>query len=139
MNNKTDRKPESFDWVTARAKCTAAEIFTKLKMMIETDVEIRNSDAIRQKNTTKFSIVATVEERFVVVAQQYDTQKKIIFALKGQQIEVSALNGPLFTATVTLSDDGECRAKVLDQEYDLWQLRKKALESLFFPNYRDDQ
>jgi hypothetical protein len=38
-----------------------------------------------------------------------------------------------FEATVTLNDEGRCVAKVDDQERELWQLRKMALEKLFLP------
>jgi len=38
----------------------------------------------------------------------------------------------ILEATLTLNDSGECRVKIGGQEYELWQMRKKALENLFF-------
>ena len=40
----------------------------------------------------------------------------------------------LFSASVTVNNDKECVVVVGDEELEQWQFRKKALETLFFPN-----
>jgi hypothetical protein len=130
MNNSTEHKPENFDWVTARAKCTSAAMFTKIRMLIEGDI-----DEIRQINSMFFHFVSAKENRFAVVGKMDIVQKSVIFVLENDQIVVSTPDAHLFSATVTLSNDGECRLKVSGEEYDLWQFRKKALEDLFFDGY----
>jgi hypothetical protein len=57
----------------------------------------------------------------------------IRFKLNPPKIEVlDANDARLFDATVTLSDDGECRFMVDGAEREFWQLRKRALEDLFY-------
>jgi hypothetical protein len=37
-----------------------------------------------------------------------------------------------FTGALTLNNNGECRLRVKDEELEQWQVRRMALEELFF-------
>lgn len=134
MSNSIDQKPDNFDWVTARAECSIVAVFEKLKILIETDVEIRNK--LRQKDSDSpiFKLVSA-NNRFTVLAEGHYVHKTVVFALSSKGISAISSDGHIFQATVTLCNDGICRAKIGEQEYDLWQLRKMALEDLFFREY----
>jgi hypothetical protein len=134
MSDGAERKPETFDWVTARAKCSSVEIFAKLRMAAEQDVQRRL--ALRKHDETWFRFVAGNELRFAVVAEEPITNisKTITFSMFDGQIKAADAEGKIIvTGRPTLGDDGECRVRIAaDKTVDLWQLRKMALEDLFF-------
>jgi hypothetical protein len=138
MNDRPDRKPENFDWVRARAACSLFQFFEKLKLQIEEDVKARNAISPQQPQY-KFSIVNAGNNGFSVLIEGTSEWNRIHdsvrFTISNDKISVFTIGGLMFDATVTLCDDGECRARIGGQEYDSWQLRKKALEELFFKAY----
>jgi hypothetical protein len=134
MNSTTERKPESFDWVTARAACSLARVFEKLKLQIQDDIKARN--ALRPPGAHyAFSVVEGGSKAFSVLVEGKNVHVSVRFDLDDEKISVYSKDGVTFTGTVTLCDDGECRVKIGDQEHDLWQVRKMALEDLFFRAY----
>jgi hypothetical protein len=57
----------------------------------------------------------------------------VTFSIGANSIIVRDENDTLmFKAFPTVCNDGECRLKVDGQERELWQVRKQALEGLFF-------
>ena len=59
--------------------------------------------------------------------------ERVEFCRCEKTIQVNDKDGKkILEATLTLNDSGECRVKIGGQEYELWQMRKKALENLFF-------
>jgi hypothetical protein len=74
-----------------------------------------------------------VEPNHIVVVKEDESfGKYVTFRLIKTEIVVSDDSGkPVFSASLTLNDDGECRFKVADKELDSWQFRKKALEEQF--------
>ena len=134
-NFSTERKPEAFDWVTERSKCTAGKFFEKLKMQITQDVEVRNA-LLPHGTHYAFSFVPSSGAGFfTVLVEGHLIHDSVAFNLNGEKIAVASKNGVLFEATVTLCDEGDCRAKIGNQVFDSWQLRKMALEELFFRSY----
>jgi hypothetical protein len=121
-----------FEWVKERAKCSAVEMFKKLELGARSDVDAVNS--LRSPGDhIKFS-VAEQGNRFSVIRESDLANKSaaVDFALNQSIIDIS--DGVLvhFSALVTLNNDGECKLLVKDQELELWQVRRKALENLFF-------
>jgi hypothetical protein len=139
MSDASERKPDNFDWVRERAECCAATMFEKLKMLIASDVEAINE--VRKKDAAyiSFKFVSGHSERFAVTATHEESfHRSVAFTLYKGEILVTGPDGDgtMFTVTVGLSDEGDCRCRISGQEYDLWQIRKKALEELFFRNFR---
>ena len=133
MSGSAERKPDNFDWVKARADCSSAEIFTRLRMAITDDVEKRI--ALRKQSGTWFKFVASSDTRFAVVAEEpiIRTSKTVMFTVANGQIKATDGEGKdIFVGRPTLGDDGECRLKIGEASFDLWQIRKMALEDLFF-------
>jgi hypothetical protein len=135
MNNSLERKPDDFDWVSARDNCSAAVLFEKLRNLIAADVETRNK--LRRKDEPFFKFETINANRYTVVAenQLLHTHDSVSFVLKGGEISAVGTEKDVFTSTVTLCDDGECRLKIGSKSYDLWQIRRMALEGLFFGAY----
>lgn len=136
--NAKERRPDDFDWVTARAGCSIGVIFEKLKSLIQQDVETRNSN--RETHVAwAFRFIDEGKGSFSVLVEGSKIHLTIKFILDRERISVFRADGKMFDVFATLSNDGECRAKIDNQEYDLWQVRKMSLEDFFFKNYFESQ
>ncbi len=123
-----------FDWVSARSACSLVAIFEQLKMQLQEDVAKRQS--LREEMAHYGFRIVGKDKRLAVVVEGSGIYDSVLFILTDSGIEVADKDGKLrFKATPTLSDDGECRLKVGDQERELWHVRKMALEELFFRPY----
>ena len=121
-----------FNWVDARAACSLARVFQRLRLEIEADVEVRNSK--RSANPYyAFSVEATSGSILVKFNGKAIPSSSVMLKLGEKAISVhDGHNQLLIEATLTLSDAGQCRLKVNDQEKEFWQFRRMALEKLFF-------
>src|SRR5216683_3617796 len=116
-----------FDWVSARSACSLVAIFEQLKMQLQEDVAKRQS--LREEIAHYGFRIVGKDKRLAVVVEGSGIYDSVLFILTDSGIEVADKDGKLrFKATPTLSDDGECRLKVGDQERELWHVRKMALE-----------
>ena len=124
---------EGFDWVTSRALCSPGKVFEKLYLQVKEDVEARNKLLAASRDA--FYVEAN-NSRFSVSVPTSPLHPRILFSLvNGETIMVEDGKGKLiFEATLTLNDQGECRLKVNGQEREFWQVRRMALEDLFFPS-----
>jgi len=121
---------EEVDWVKAREACSTAEMFEKLKREVEKDVDERNKQLPAPADYA-FKVVDKGDSLTVLrEAQQASTS--VVFSLDGRHIVVKQRDRVLFSATVTLNDEGECRFKINGEEKQSWHLRKLALEDIFF-------
>jgi hypothetical protein len=90
---------------------------------------------IGEKERMAFSMVSEGRRFTVQVEGKNNLYRGVTFGLTLAGITVHSAaygNDLLYDATLTLSDDGECRLKVNDKEYDLWQFRKLVLQGIFF-------
>jgi hypothetical protein len=131
----------TFDWVTARAKCSASEVYRDFLQQIKRDVEIRNGalSANERRHEVNFYFGGYNAPISVVVAAQtggqYLGEKRLahaIFTKIPEGISVEYADGKTLIGHLTLSQDGECRLKVDGVEYSFWQFRKLVLEPIFF-------
>ncbi|MGB7592132.1 MAG: hypothetical protein WBO19_12925 [Terriglobia bacterium] len=120
---------EDFDWVTARACCLPGEAFERLRLQIKKDIDIKNSLLTAQRDA--FAMVDNGDSFSVIVPS--NPLRKISFHVSGEKIIVSRKGKSIFEASLTLNNEAECRLKINGQEYDFWQVRRMALEDLFFP------
>lgn len=127
--------PPDFDWVSARAKCAAADMFENLRQLAKTNVDQRNAFREPHAKGDRFYLRDSSYGRRFTVDDSYGySRRSVDFHLKpGDVIAVLGLDATQnFNATLTLNDKGECKFKVNGDELDPWQLLKRALEPLFF-------
>jgi hypothetical protein len=130
----TEKKPKNFDWVTARAECSADKIFEKLKLQVQENVTVRKR-LMPSERHYGFEFVESGSTAFSVTVVGNHLHDSVRFHLGDEQINVRNWNGEEYQLFATLCDDGECRVKVNGNEYDLWQVSKMALEDLLFKKY----
>jgi hypothetical protein len=137
MNDKPENKTEEapkWDWVTERSSCTYPKVFSALLSDVEADVKSRN--ALRPQNAPYEFSVEEKGSEFAVVLQAKDVRKSVTFVLADHAIIVRADDESFkFEVALAFSRDGKCKLKVNDEDRNRWQVRRMALEDLFFPNY----
>ena len=133
VGNGEKEAPKS-DWVTKRSACSLPKIFKDLRVQIEEDVKTRNG--LRPNNSPyEFSVTENGAD-FAVRLIAKDVRKAITFSLADHAISVrDDASNQMFEVTLSFNDGGDCKLYVNEQERDIWQVRRMALEDLFFLGY----
>jgi hypothetical protein len=129
-----DKSKLGFDWVTERSACSLPKIFKTLLLQVKEDVKARN--ALRPNNSPYEFSVEEKGENFSAVLKTGDVQMSVVFGLVEHAISVRDDKGnQMFEVTITFNEEGKCRLRVDDDERELWQVRRMALEELMFRGY----
>ena len=132
-----DNAPDQFQWVSAQAECTAAVMFERLRAGVKQDVERRNAlvgfdDGSRfefSEDGEAFDVARLEGSRFT----DPKTAALVRFERAGRRINVRGEDVDVdFTAILTLDPAGQCRFVVGEALYAEWEVRRMALELLFF-------
>lgn len=126
---------DSYDWVAERAACSLAVIFATLKLQVQEDVKRRTNLRPAEANYG-FTFRDHGDGFFVGLDATPIHATPIHFSIMFKRglntIEISGDGIKAFEASPTISDDGECRLKIKGVERQFWQVRRMALEKLFF-------
>jgi hypothetical protein len=130
--------PENLNWVKVRAACSIGAMFKALELGAHEDVA-EVTLLIKPQDNIAFSVVAN-HRRFSVIREDGATAgtpvpvtREVNFVLEGKAIVISDGNGRLqLKATITLNNEGQCKLVVENNEVEQWQVRRMALEKLFF-------
>jgi hypothetical protein len=139
-----EHPPEDFDWVNAQATCTTSSMFQRLRTRVREDVQKRNGVFNRQDGW-KFEFFEEGDEFEVSrVVPSGATGTRVValvrFAREGRRIHVQGEDIDVeFVAIVTLDASGDCRFVVGEALYSDWEIRKMALEMLFFEEYEEPE
>ena len=129
-----DKSKSGFDWVAERSACSLPKIFKTLLLQIKEDVKTRNE--LRPDNSPYEFSVEEKGENFSAVLKTADVQMSVVFSLVDRAISVRDDKGnQMFEVTISFSEEGKCKLRVNDEERELWQVRRMALEELMFRGY----
>jgi hypothetical protein len=134
VSDKAETYGSKFDWVTGRSLCSIPNVFRALTLEVEDDVKTRN--ALRPNNSPyEFSVAENVDD-FTVTLKAEDVDRSVTFSRAEHAILVRDDEGKtMFEVTLTFNDEGDCKLHVNQQERELWQVRRMALEELMFRGY----
>lgn len=119
-----------FDWVRARSECSLRNIFLRLSAGIKNDALTR--DEIERKSGTNLHFeFMDLPSVVLVTRREGERSQKVEFTLGADDITVDGYGGR-FTAAPGYNSTGDCTLIVHGEELELWQVRRKALELLFF-------
>jgi hypothetical protein len=136
--------PDDFDWVTAQAKCSAALMFERLRTRVREDVQRRNG-IFNRNDGWKFEFHEEGDEfeasRAVAPGSTVSNGAAFVrFERTGRRIHVQGEDVDVeFTAVVTLDVAGLCRFVIGEAVYSEWEIRRMALEQLFFEEPDDSE
>jgi hypothetical protein len=133
-----DLSADDFDWVTAQAACTPVTMFARILAGVRRYVERRNALAdpadefafeVREDEDGQFEVVRTIGKP----AETTDVNAAVTFDRAGPRINIKGDGVDVdFTAIAGINPSGACRLFVGEAEYSEWEVRKLALEQLFF-------
>src|SRR5450759_4670074 len=126
-----DTAESTYDWVSARAACSLAVIFRTLKLQVGEDVKNR-TDLRPDQSHYGFRFADHGPDTFIVGLDANPLHQSVLFKLEPNKIEISGDGIKTFEAIPTINDEGKCRLKVNGIEREFWQVRRMALEKLFF-------
>ena len=139
----TQDTPADFDWVSAQSQCTVRSMFERLRTRVREDVQKRNS-LFDRADHAKFEFYDEGEGEFEVSRHvpSRGTETRVtgvvVFAREGSRIHVRGEDVDVeFVAVVTLDVTGACRFVVGEAVYSDWEIRRMALELLFFEESSD--
>lgn len=140
---------DHFNWVTAQAKCSTQTMFEQLRAGIQADVQTRNGIFDRHDHwrfefhddedgfeVTRLEVPpsgappSARNTSRVTASVQFTRQGRRIH-VQGEDVDVELI------AIVTLDATGQCLFAVGEVFYAAWQIRKMALEQLFFEESDD--
>ena len=131
----TEQTPEDFDWVSAHASCNAAATFDRLRAGAAEDVGRRNAQ-IGDDGHPRFAVEdGEDEDQFEVTRIDDDDQVTafVSFKREGRRILVAGDGVDVdLTIVTTVDASGACRCVVGEALYTEWEVRRMALEVLFF-------
>jgi hypothetical protein len=131
---------DNFDWVTAQAGCSVEQMFLKLQDGARADVERRNGATFGRRDDWRFEFHADQGEGFEVVRIAGSSKESAIvtFQREGLRIDITGDGVDVqITAIVGINPHGDCRYYVGEVEYLGWEVRKQALDMLFFEESED--
>jgi hypothetical protein len=135
----TGSNDDNFDWVTSLAGCSAEQMFQKLMAGTKADVDRRNGATFGSKQTWRFEFHED-EDGFEVVRTGGTSREAgfVTFQREGPRINISGDGVDVhLTAIVGINANGDCRYFIGEGEFLGWEVRKQALEQLFFDSGED--
>jgi hypothetical protein len=135
-----DSTTHDFDWVSAQAGCTTEQMFKQLLDGARRDVDRRNATAFGRQDGWRFELHVDDDDNFEVtrIAGSSTASAFVTFAREGPRIHIAGDGVDIeMTAIVSINPSGECRYFVGESEYLGWEVRKLALDMLFFERTED--
>jgi hypothetical protein len=125
--------PRELDWVKERAACTIDKMFVLLHKAVEDDAK-RVNEIRRLPDYAAFEVILNREGDIFTVKAAEALKPYVKFTKEDDTIIVSSDPTTVdMVLRVGLSDEGRCKLTDNASELEQWQVRKIALEGLFFP------
>jgi len=124
--------PQNLDWIAVRNACTLAAVFSELRFAVEGDANKINA-AHGLDGDEAFTVKTIEPNGFVVYKVRHGSNKSVRFFLEADRIEIhDDFTGQKYAAGITLTNEGRCKMRIAGEELEQWQVRRMALETLFF-------
>jgi hypothetical protein len=128
MNNM----PQELDWVTVRAACSVEQVFKELHQGVKDDVEAMNL-LCEQREEAPIAMSTHRAGNAFFVGRGQAIKPVVRFLLGKDRIEIAdEVSNQTFVVTLTLNNEGRCKLRIEQEEFEQWQVRRMSLEKLFF-------
>jgi hypothetical protein len=128
MNNV----PQELDWVNVRSNCSTVEMFKQLRAACEGDVAEINA---KRNNVVSFRLTLNSSGTMFIVSEEGSLTREVKFYLGEEFIKVVRPGMEDVRLVPTLNNEGRCKLSNNQAELEQWQVRRMALEDLFFGPY----
>jgi len=136
-----DSTMDDFDWVSAQAGCRTDLMFQRLLEGARKDVDRRNAAGFGRQDKWRFEVNVDGDSAFEVarIAESSRDSALVTFEREGPRINISGDGVEVqLTAITSVNASGNCRYFVGEHEFLGWEVRKLALEPLFFEETDED-
>jgi hypothetical protein len=136
----TGSNEDNFDWVSAQGGCSAAQMFQKLQDGARADVDRRNGATFGRTDGWRFEFNED-EHGFEVVRIAGSSRDSgfVTFQREGPRITITGDGVEVhMTAIVGINAHGDCRFFIGELEFLGWEVRKQALDQLFFGDSEEE-
>jgi hypothetical protein len=125
--------PTELNWVPLRAKCSVIEVFERLREEAQMDVTEREKIRESEKRSDyHFKFIDGNDTFTIALEGGLDVRRRVRFSLKESHIEITKDDGSSLLASTALNEEGRCVLRINNQNCERWQVRKMALDHLFF-------
>jgi len=136
-----DQSSHDFDWVSAQAQCNVRVMFERLRTRVRDDVLKRNG-LLGRADGWRFEFDSEDDAfevaRLVGGGPQPNVTGIVTFERSGRRILIHSEDVELdLTVVVALDPEGVCRFVVDEAMYSDWEIRRMALEQLFFEEHEE--
>jgi len=137
MNHEWKQKPDDWDWVSERGRCSGAAVFETLWGLARESVKKRNDQNKEGTDKERFNISQPQRHTFVVSDTFVRFESRAVAVeLGSEEIHVRRSGKTEETVyTLSLNDSGDCRLLSGGVHYQPWQVMRRALEDLFFGDW----
>lgn len=138
-----DQTADDFNWVSAQAQCSTGVMFEQLRTRVRADVQTRNELTTRD-DEWRFEFESE-DDAFDVTRVRGsladpEVSAVVTFERAGRRILIHSEEIDVnITAIVTLDPGGSCRLVVGEALYSDWEIRRMALELLFFEEHEEQE
>ena len=132
---------DDFDWVSAQAACRIDLMFQRLLEGARKDVDRRNAAGFGRRDKWRFEVNVDGDNAFEVTRSGESSRAGafVTFEREGPRINIAGDGVDVqLTAITAINASGECRYFVGEHEFLGWEVRKMALEPLFFGDDEED-
>jgi hypothetical protein len=124
--------PVELDWVQKRAACSLEKVFKELAVEIEDDVRAINQFP-RWPHEEPIESGLNRDGSILFVRRGQSVRPVVKLILGQTRIEIiDEVSNQTLSVTLTLNDEGRCKLRIGTEELEKWQVRRRALEALFF-------
>jgi len=125
--------PRELDWVKKRAACSLKQVFSELHRGVMEDVKDANEVLSTSPRRTPFEVIVSRDGEDFTVQRGESIRPTVSFVILGEHIAISSsATNEKWEFTVGLNNEGRCLLRENGDEFEQWQVRKMALEGLFF-------
>jgi hypothetical protein len=130
--------PQELNWVKQRFECSVLRLFADLHKAIEEDVRVANEILPTSPRNRPFEVVPNATGDGFAVRREQTIRPTVTFRLESEpeRIVINSGAAKKWNFSVGLSNEGRCLLREDGKEYELWQVRRMALEVLLFGQSR---
>lgn len=130
--------PQDLNWVKQRFECSVRRMFADLCDAVEEDVKTANEVLPTSPRNRPFEIAPNSTGDGFAVRRVGTIRPTVTFRLESQPERIVINSGATkkWNFSVGLSNEGRCLLREDGKEYELWQVRRMALEALLFGQSR---
>jgi hypothetical protein len=138
-----DQISDDVDWVSAQAQCNVRVVFERLRTRVREDVQKRNG-LLGRPDGWRFEFDSEDDAfevaRLVGAGPQPSVTGIVTFERAGRRILIHSEDVDVdLTVVVALDVGGACRLVVGEAMYSDWEIRRMALEQLFFEETEESE